>query len=445
MICAQEPASPPSRLPLWVLLGGIVAAAALLLAHQEPVIDWKALSLPASDLIWRIAASLGVLVPALLLALSLALGVAMLARRLGARARSWAALLGRVMACVPVVVLAWGFVAIWTGRHGGPVETLMPSELPSAQIVWQTQLARTLWTYLVPALLLAVPLTGELMHAVNSDAATTVDLDFALRARGVPRGRWYWRHHLSQLLPLVHARAHSLCLLVPVHLIVIEDVVRFMGWGGWMAQSIRAGDENGIALGFASGGVLLALLCAGMNLQRARLRPSRGWFVTIVWQPWPLWALGLTGVTRLTVSPWVLLWAAVLMFGSASWFLAWNALARQLPLEPARSLGSTAVGAWRRHVAGVQFRMLLAWICSALAQTLLWMCAACVLQPRLMEAAGRPAALLFGSLVVASPQDVARLFSDPTALMQAGGVIALAVLCLVQASRIIQPRSLRAS
>ena len=75
-------------------------------------------------------------------------------------------------------------------------------ELPVAQNVWQITLARLLWELLAPSLLLAVPLTGEVIHCVITDAKATVDLDFALRARGVPSNARLWRHHLRQLLPL---------------------------------------------------------------------------------------------------------------------------------------------------------------------------------------------------------------------------------------------------
>jgi hypothetical protein len=84
--------------------------------------------------------------------------------------------------------------------------------------------------------------------------------------------------------------------------------------------------------------------------------------------------------------------------------------------------------------------MLVAWISAVFAQTLLWIAVACALQPALWQELGAPLARWFRPLAVGSSQDAARTLADPTALLEAGGVIALAALCLIQLSRIIQPR-----
>ena len=440
MTNAPNLSQPPRWLPLHVLCGGLLAAVGVLALSKLPVETWLVFPLTATEMGMRCGFSLGVLILALLLALSLGLAVGLLTHLLGRGAEAFVALIGRALACLPVVALAWGFVSLWIGHYGGPVETLMPTELLVAQNVWQITLARWLWEFLAPALLLAVPLTGEVIHCVISDAKATVDLDFALRARGVPASARLWRHHLSQLLPLLRTRMQALCLVAPVYLIVIEDVLRFMGWGGWMAQSIRAVDVNGIALGFATGGLMMASLCGGLHFLRGRLLPSANLLTAFAWQPWQLWGLGLMTVSPFSSSPWLVLWFAVLLSGCASWHEAWTGVEKQLPLNPARSFGVSETGIWLRHVAGVQCRMLVAWISTVLAQTLLWIAVACALQPALWQELGAPLARWFRPLAVGSSQDAARTLADPTALLEAGGVIALAALCLIQLSRIIQPR-----
>lgn len=440
MTNAPTLSQPPRWLPLHVLCGGLLAAVGVLALSKQPVDAWLVLPSTAAEMGMRCGFSLGVLIVALLLGLSLGLAVGLLTRRLGRHAEAFVAFIGRAIACLPVAALAWGFVSLWIGKHGGPVETLMPAELPVAQNVWQITLARLLWEFLAPALLLAVPLTGEVIHCVITDAKATVDLDFALRARGVPAGTRLWRHHLRQLLPLLRARMQALCLVAPVYLIVIEDVLRFMGWGGWMAQSIRAADVNGIALGLATGGLMMALLCGGLHFLRGRLRPSANLLTAFAWQPWPLWGLGLMTLPPFSSSPWLVLWFAVLLSGSASWHEAWTSVEKQLPLDPARSFGVSEAGIWLRHVAFVQCRMLVAWISAVFAETLLWIAVACALQPALLQELGAPLARWFRPLAVGSSQDAARTLADPTALLEAGGIIALAALCLLQVSRIVQPR-----
>lgn len=436
----SQPFSPPPRwLPLRLLLGGLIAGMSLWFTRQQE--QPSALPARLNELGVRCGRSFIILVTALLLAMCLGLAVGMLARKSGPLMEKITALLGRVLACLPVAALAWGFVGIWTGENGQPVETLLPALLPEVETPWQTALARALWEFLAPALLLAVPLTGEIIHCVLTDARATVDLDFSLRARGVPASARLWRHHLAQLLPLLSVRMQSLCLAAPVWLIVIEDVLRFMGWGGWMAHALRAGDVDGIAAGFFSGGMMMALLCALARLPGGAWKTTRGFLWALSWQPWPLWALGLMLLPSLPAVSWIVLWAAVLVVSGAGWHRAWNEIEAALPLDAARVLGAPESMIWLKHIAPVQLRMLAAWFCSVFAQTLLWIALACALRPALVHDLGGPLAAWCRPLAVATLQDAAATLADPSAILRAGGGIALAALFLIQVSRIVQPRT----
>jgi len=436
----SQPFAPPPRwLPLRLLLGGLIAGVSAWPAQQQ---KWSIVP-PArlDELAVRCGHSLLVLLVALLLALSLGLAAGMLARKNGPLVEKTVALLGRALACLPVAALAWGFVGIWTGMHGRPVETLLPALLPEVDTPWQTVLARTLWKFLAPAMLLAVPLTGEVIHCVITDTRVTADPDFALRARGIPAGARLWRHHLAQLLPLLGARMQALCLAAPVWLIVIEDVLHFMGWGGWMAGALRTGDVEGIASGFFSGGMLMALLCALAGILGGTWKTTRGVLRSLSWQPWPLWALGLMTLPSLSAASWVVLWTAVLIVSGAGWHRAWNEIEATLPIDAARMLGAPEGMIWRKHIAPVQLRMLAAWFCSVSAQTLLWIALACALRPALVHELGGPLAAWCRTLAVATMQDAAATLTGPPAVLRAGGGIALAALCLIQVSRIVRPRS----
>ncbi|OYW75490.1 MAG: hypothetical protein B7Z37_13095 [Verrucomicrobia bacterium 12-59-8] len=427
---------PPRWLPLRLLLGGIAAAGVVLLFRHG---DFSKTATVAG--LWgRCGSSLIVLALGLSLALCIALIVGLTARQMGPSVEKLTALLGRALACVPVVVLAWGFIGGWIGRLGWPVESLMPAQFLDSQDSWLPLLAQALWEFLAPALILALPMCGELIHAVISDGRATLDLDFSLRARGVPKASRLWRHHLSQLLPLLRVRLQALCLVAVVYLIIIEDSLHFLGWGDWMAHSLRAGQAGGIALGFVSGGAMLALLCACLQLLPGRLKSATRFVSALAWQPWLLWALGALALLPESSLLWLILWIAVLVSGGAGWHQYWNHIEAELPIEAARVFGAEELMIWRNHYAVVQCRMLVAWICSVFAQTLLCIAAACALLPRLIEELNEPLARIYRPLAIASVQDATQTLTDPTALLQSGGGIALAALCLVQVSRIVQPR-----
>ncbi len=439
MTSLQPFSLPPRWLPLRLLLGGMTAAVVLLLFKDHDLHALRSLAPPAPGLWVRCGSSLFVLALGLLLALCIGVVVGLRARSMGPRTEMFFALLGRALACMPVVALAWGFIGGWIGRLGWPVESLMPAQFPDIQDSRQVMLARTVWEFLAPALVLALPLCGEMIHTVIMDGRAVLNLDFPLRARGVPKGSRLWRHHLSQLLPLLRVRLQGLCLVAPVYLIIIEDTLRFMGWGGWMAQSLRAGGAGDIALGFASGGAMLALLCACLQGRRGRLKAG-GFVASLAWQPWLFWALGVLALLPTSPLLWLILWVAMLMSGSACWHQTWNHIEAALPLDAARICGASESMIWRHHIAAVQFRMLTAWICTVFAQTLLCIAAACALLPRLIEELNEPLARIYQPLAISSAQDAAQTLADPTALLQSGGGIALAVLCLIQVSRIVQPR-----
>lgn len=428
--------SPPRWLPLRLVLGGIAAAGLLWLTGDG---NWQVLKAARFDgLAMRCVRSLVVLVIALMTAMCVGLAAGMLARRLGRHMEVLAAFGGRVLACVPVAALAWGFIGGWVGRLGWPVETLLPAQLPES-VTWQITMARLLWEYLAPALLLAIPLAGEVTCAVVDDAAATTHLDFALRARGVPTGWRLWRHHLRQLLPRLRARMQWLCLIACCYLIVVEDVLRFLGWGGWMAQAIGSGGVIGVAAGFVTGGGLMALLVLMMNVLPGRLPPSRGVRVpSLSWYPWLVWAPGFTVLPFAPWKCWLALGLAVLYSSADFWWRAWREVQMSLPLDASRVLGATERELRRRHASPLLWRHVAAWAAAWSAQMLLIVAVIHALHPPWL--AGH-AMGLFAPLSVATMQDAARTLADPSAALQCGATIALAALCLIQVSRIVRPRT----
>ena len=435
---------PPSPPPRWLTLrlgaGCMLAVIAVLALSQQDVGQLSGSTFTSANFWKRCGSSLIVLTIALTFSVCLALSAELLSSRLGSRSRGLLACCGRALACAPVAALAWGFVGLWIGRHGGPVETLMPVELPLAENVWQTVLARMLWEFLAPALLLAIPLTGELIHGVISDAPMTPALDLALRARGLPTAFIVWRHRLRQLLPVAGIHVRALCLIAPVYLIVVEDVLRFMGWGGWMAQSLRGSGGHPVILGLIGGGGMVVVLLGAARVVFGRATMAGGKMSGLAWQPWLLWALACMAAMPGS-PPWLVIWFAVLLAGSADWHRTWLKIEKRLPLEAARVIGGSAWRIWWRHLARAQARFLVALISVALARALIWIAVACAVRPAWVEELSPPLARWLRPLAISTSHGAAAALSDPSPVLEAGGVIALASLCLIQVSRIIQPRA----
>ena len=435
--------SPPPRwLPLRLGVGCMLTVIAVLALSQQDVGAWSRSTFTSANFWARCGSSLAVLTIALTFSVCLALGVELLSFGFGRRTRGLLAFCGRALACVPVAALAWAFVGLWIGRHGGSVETLMPVELPLAENVWQTEVARMLWEFLAPALLLAIPLTGELIHGVISDAPATAALDLALRARGVPVASIVWRHRLRQLLPVAGTHLRVLCLIAPVYLIVVEDVLRFMGWGGWMAQSLRGSNGHPIILGLIGGGSMVVLLLGAARIVFGRALPAGGKMSGFAWQPWLLWALACMAVMPGSLPPWLLIWFAVLLASSADWHRAWLELEKRLPLEAARVIGGSAWRIWWQHLAWAQARFLVAWISAALARAMIWIVVACAVRPAWVEDLSPLLAQWVRPLAIGTSREAAAALADPLPVLEAGGGLALASLCLIQVSRIIQPRAI---
>lgn len=103
-------------------------------------------------------------------------------------------------------------------------------------------------------------------------------------------------------------------------------------------------------------------------------------------------------------------------------------------------LGAADDQIWRTHIKSAQLRMLAAWFGCVCAQTLLWMALALAVRPALIGTLGKSPASWLHPLAVVTMEDAARTLTDPLAMLHTGGGVMLAALCLLQVSRIIQPR-----
>lgn len=369
--------NPPRWLPVRVVLGGMLASCVIAVSGGAGFFSgWSGLFDPA--LLARGGRSALVFSIAMLTAVSAGYTLSWLAEAGGRVVTIIAALLGRAVALFPVAALAWSLVGWWIGSLGKPVETLMPFQLDAEMKDWRLMFGAELWEHLAPALVLAVPLFGEVLGGVGK--------------------------------PL-RARLQSLCLHGVVWLIVIEDVLHFMGWGGWMAQAIRAGEAANVSAGVAMMAWLSAVFCTLLNALPTTQPSGAGPFATISWLPWPLWVLVL---------------AVSLASQQVLWLLMWLVIAvMSFPLCLARLRGQ-AVAQQSFHLA--------AWSFETLSQLVVWLAAIATLHPQPLSGG---VMRTFQPLLITTPAQAAQTLAEPARILHAGLLLLGASLVLHLLGRLL--------
>lgn len=179
---------------------------------------------------------------------------------------------GRVVAVLPVAALAWGAVGWIIGRHGWPIESLLPHHPPPGRDAWELALGRRLWLWLLPCLILSLPLFGEfvseLIDRYQNQRARRHNLLAGLRARGLKSSVIHYRHLMPAVWPGLLDFSLALGLLAFGYAVFVEEALGIPGWGAFFASAIRAGDVRAIAGGVYASGWLAAIWCLAVGLVR---------------------------------------------------------------------------------------------------------------------------------------------------------------------------------
>jgi hypothetical protein len=369
--------NPPRWLPVRVVLGGMLASCVIAVSGGAGFFSgWSGLFDPA--LLARGGRSAIVFAIAMLTAVSAGYTLSWFAEACGRVVTLIAGLLGRAVALFPVAALAWSLVGWWIGALGKPVETLMPFQLDAEMKDWRLMFGAELWEYLAPALVLAVPLFGEVLGGVGK--------------------------------PL-RARLQSLCLHGVAWLIIIEDVLHFMGWGGWMAQAIRAAEAANVAAGVAMMAWLSAVFCTLLNALPTTQPSGAGPFATISWLPWPLWGLVLAVSLASQQMLWLLMWLVIAVIS--------------FPLCLARLRGQ-ALAQQSFHVTS--------WSFETLSQLIVWLAAIATLHPQPLSGG---VMRTFQPLLITTPAQAAQTLADPARILHAGLLLLGASLILHLLGRLL--------
>lgn len=272
---------PPSRLPPRVLVlclaialatlwrsggtGGESLQLALVLLPLEPG-GAGALRV----LLGKMAASFLLISLALVAGMSFALALALLASRLGGRVSRFAGWLGRTLTCVPPMGWALG-VMVWLIKvRGLPVETLFPYQPPPGSDTASLRAGRELWSWIVPVLVLAVPVLGTALFSLTHKLSSllrdpAVD---RLKARGLLRAQILYRHLVPLLRVHLARLARPMAALLLAFDIPVEQLLGFDGWGRFAAGLLSSPASSGRALAavFWTGGLMLAGILGWLSL-----------------------------------------------------------------------------------------------------------------------------------------------------------------------------------
>ncbi len=272
---------PPTKLPPRVLTLCVVIALALLWRGGGAAGDaWSLipLLLPLEPdgvsalrlLLGRMIASFFLISFALVAGLSFALALAMLLSRAGRRAARAAGWLARVLTGVPPMAWALGALVWLIQMRGLPVETLFPYQpSPEADSI-ALRLGRTVWSWIVPSLVLAFPVLGAAVFSLTHRLIALLQDPVVdrLRSRGLPQVQILYRH-LTPILRVHQARlARPAAALLLAFAIPVEEILGFDGWGSFAARTLLSPAASGreLAAVFWSGGLVLAGILGWLSL-----------------------------------------------------------------------------------------------------------------------------------------------------------------------------------
>lgn len=180
---------------------------------------------------------------ALIFGASVALAVTCLSSALGVWGRRTLGWAGRLLGGVPA--MAWALLAtvLFIQHWQVPVETLFPFQPPAEQDSFFLRLGRSLWSGLLPASVLGIPVFGMILAALCQKLGEVSRHEEVrhIRARGLTE--WDILHqHLMPHLLLHLVRQARICLpLLLAFSVPVEDILGYNGLGRAVAQTMTTG------------------------------------------------------------------------------------------------------------------------------------------------------------------------------------------------------------
>lgn len=207
--------------------------------------------------------SFGLISLALVIGLSFALALAVAVQSFGDLIAKILVWLGRLMADVTPIAWAFGVMILLARVLELPILGLLPDSAANQAQNWQEGLGRKVWQWMVPAITLAIPVSGLTFYTLGHQLSEWLH-DPALgklKARGFSRSAILYRHLMPQVSQHLGYLARPALLLLMAFAIPVEKMLGFEGWGRSLADALLQNNTPEIVLSFGLGGVLLALGC----------------------------------------------------------------------------------------------------------------------------------------------------------------------------------------
>lgn len=213
----------------------------------------------------RSVATLLLVLGAMTVAFCSGMWIALTAGRLSPRLLGCTSLLGQGLAALPVAGLGWWAMSWVVTDANLPVESLIPYVPPPDRDHWTLALGRSLWAWLLPMWVLALPLLGESLHTVSDQLRVSwpVPNRLGMQAAGQD-GEAEQQHWLRLAWASLLDRWHSLGLLALGYTVLVEHAFGLPGWGGFFSNSLQTGHSAGIAASIYACG-WLAAVWAGLS------------------------------------------------------------------------------------------------------------------------------------------------------------------------------------
>ncbi len=192
--------------------------------------------------------SFGLISFALAIGLSFALAGAMMVSRLGGRVSRFVGWLGSGVSFIPPMAWALGAIYFLICVRNLTVETLLP--FPASTGSEAGMVARALWSWLVPALVLAIPVFGTAMFSLTHLLSALLHNPklIELKARGLGHKQIVFRHLVPQLRVHLARLGRPCAAVLLAYDVPVEELLGFNGWGRYVAEKLAATEANTAAL-----------------------------------------------------------------------------------------------------------------------------------------------------------------------------------------------------
>ncbi|HSJ02289.1 MAG: hypothetical protein ACAI34_12455 [Verrucomicrobium sp.] len=213
---------------------------------------------------------------ALVMGLSTALALAMLVSSAGAKVSKTTGWIGRSLVGVPPMMWAFALVLLIVNGWQLPVETLFPYDPPPGMEPLTVRVGRALWAWLVPALVLAMPVFGMALFSFTHRLSVLLKDPMLgpLKSRGLSRATIKYHHLVPELRVHLVRLARPAVAMLLAFTVPVERIFQFQGWGTFTAEAIRFQHPLQLAAVVYLAGIMLAVWYLVLDLGDKRSLPA---------------------------------------------------------------------------------------------------------------------------------------------------------------------------